>query len=526
MGRLKTLIPQSILMALLMLFLLYLIQQSSARYYWHDEVSNLLYLSGNVPEVLNQKLADNQPKKQAEIQQFQAVNPEKKLSDTIQSVALSSGQPPPLYLILLWGWSRIFGNAEWVLRSLSTLIWLGFLAIVYRLSILLFTNQRTAIIAVLLIAFSPRFLPLAFQVWEFGLYALFTVLSSLLFLSAFNNSPSLKRWLYYSLSLTAGLYTQLFFVTVPLSHFAYWICNWRSGSQKQKIYGLSSIILSMLLFCPWLFFVRLNPSKIYAWAAGRWVLSTYLSRWWETVTGIFVTLHLPLKLDYGVMLGIIILLGWTVLSLLLGTNRQVSSFLLSLIVVPLSVLLLWDVLFGMKYASVGRFFLPTLMGLVLALAYWINGLMISSRPVLRGLGYLALTSVLILEILSVLPTGSSQAKYQGYGSEIVNGMAIVNQAEKPLVISEKWLDLLSVSHAGKAETLYILLKTPEQFQNLTLSNQALTIYLVAPSASLLNEVQQAGYQIRATKSEEFWQIQIRDLWNRRKISVRGDRGFA
>lgn len=493
-------------MALLVLFLLYLIQQSSARYYWHDEVSNLLYLSGNYAEELSAKLADGQAKTRAELYQFQVVNPDKKLSDTLQVLALTSGQPPPLYLILLWGWSRIFGNAEWVLRWLSTVIWLGFLAVVYRLSILLFTNQKTATIAVLLIAFSPRFLPLAVQVWEFGLYALFTVLSSFLFLSALNNSPSFKRWLYYGLSLTAGLYTQLFFVTVPLSHLAGWGCNWRSGSKKQQIYGLSSLIWSILLFSPWLFFVGLSPSKIYPWAAGRWALSSYLSRWRETATGLFTTLNLPLKLDYGVMLGIIILLGWAVLSLVRGTNRRVSAFLLSLIAVPLSVLLLWDVLFGMRYASVGRFFLPTLLGLVLALAYGLDGLMVSPRLVSRWLGYLALTFVLILEILSVLPAGSSEVKYQGYGSEIVNGVAIVNQAENPLVISENWLDLLSVSHRGKAETLYILLKTPEQFQTVTLSARASTVYLLSPSASLLEEVERAGYQLRATQAEGFWQV--------------------
>lgn len=503
----KARIQKGILTGLLVLLLLYLMQVSSARYYWHDEVTNLLYLSGHRPEELTNKLADGLPKTQAELQQFQTANPEKGLSATLQALVLTSPEPPPLYLILLWSWARLFGNAEGILRLLSTGIWFGFLAAVYRLCHLLFSNQRTGIIAVLLLAFSPRFLPLAFQVWEYGLYALLTALSSYLFLSALSNPPSVKRWLLYGFSLTAGFYTQLFFVTVPLSHLAYGLLCWRSQPKKQWRYFLSTLTAAILLFSPWLYLLWQSPAGIYAWAVGRWGLAAYLSRWWGTTTGLFSAFNLPGGLDLGVRMAISALLVLALASLGGCSGQQQRAFLLAIITVPFSFLLGWDWLCGMRYASVGRFFLPSLMGLVLALAFWLSRSIASSDCSRRWLGYLALASVLTIEIFSLLPPVSLEGKYQGYGSAIPNAAVTINQAEKPLVIGEKELDLLSLSHKAKEDTLYLLLKTPEQLQAPIPPANSPTLFFLTPSSRWQEAVQQAGFQLHSTPSEVLWQLQ-------------------
>jgi uncharacterized membrane protein len=500
-------IQKGILTALLVLLLTYLLHVSSARYYWHDEVANLLYLSGHRPAELIEKLADGRPKTRAELHRFQEVNPDRGLADAVQSLALTSPQLPPLYLMVLWIWARLFGNAEWVLRGLSTGIWLGFLAAVYGLCWLLFTHQRTATLAVLLLAFSPRFLPLAVQVWEYGLYALLTALSSSLFLCALNNPQAVKRWLLYGISLTAGLYAHLFFVTVPLSHLVYLGISWRSYSKKERNYFFRTLAVAVLLFAPWLFLIWQSPSGIYAWAGGRWALTTYLSRWWVTATGLFDSLNLSGGLDVGVRLAISALLGLTVVSLLSLSKQRQGAFLLALMAVPFSFLLLLDVTFTMRYASVGRFYLPTLIALVVALAFWLSRLMSSSRPVRRWLGTLALSFVLTLEFLSVLPSATPEARYQGYGSAIPNAAVIVNRAEKPLVIGENWLNLLPLSHEAKAETTYLLLKTPEQFHKAILPADSSTLYLLVPSPRLQETVRRAGFRLHATQSEVIWQLQ-------------------
>jgi mannosyltransferase len=63
-------------------------------------------------------------------------------------------QHPPLYPTLLWMWTRLFGEAEWVTRAMSALFGTASVAGIYLLGRALY-DRRTALIAALLLALNP-----------------------------------------------------------------------------------------------------------------------------------------------------------------------------------------------------------------------------------------------------------------------------------------------------------------------------------------------------------------------------------
>jgi mannosyltransferase len=85
---------------------------------------------------------------------------------------------PPLYFVLVWVWSKLFGTGEVALRSLSLLCGLGTIPVAYLAGREL-VSRAAGLVAALLVAVSP------FMVWysqEARAYALFALLSGLSFL--------------------------------------------------------------------------------------------------------------------------------------------------------------------------------------------------------------------------------------------------------------------------------------------------------------------------------------------------------
>ena len=61
---------------------------------------------------------------------------------------------PPLYFLLSWGWTRVFGVSEAGLRSLSALAGVAIVPVVYATGRTLL-SRRAGLIAAALVAFSP-----------------------------------------------------------------------------------------------------------------------------------------------------------------------------------------------------------------------------------------------------------------------------------------------------------------------------------------------------------------------------------
>lgn len=490
---------------LLSLSLAYLIYSLNFKYYWHDEVTIFSHLSGYGQEALITELYDGQTKTKEQVQKFQGVNNENGLNDTIISVAKNSPHQPPLYVSILWIWSKIFGKSDLALRSLSIVIWLGFLWVVYQLGLVLFKEKDPAIIITAMVALTNRFLGQGGDVWEYILFDFFIAASSWLFLKAFESENSLNQWIFYGIFLLGGLYTHIFFIFVAIAQLIYGVIYRHLTSKTNRIYYLSVLGCCLLLYLPWIAILNTRKTEVYPWAKVRWNTLDIVNRIISTITDLFQAYLFSSWLSLIIFNFALTLVIIAFVYLIIKSKENHNSFLILLTTVPVVSLFVYDITFGTRYSSVGRFLVPTLFGVVLSV-YWViyQGVKSQNTWIKRG-SYICFIILLSLSIVSKIPYNIEKGQYQGYGSQILNSYLIINQSNNPLVIGEQWLDLFPLSYHLK-DTVTYLFFNPQNFHKKAIEGNYSDIYIVNPSSSLRKALEQENLKLEPTNNETLLKI--------------------
>jgi uncharacterized membrane protein len=87
--------------------------------YWIDEGYTSLGISGYTESEFIQELGDGQIKQIKSLQNYQRINAEKSVLDTVKKLALEESQLTPLYFVAARCWGQLFGDSIAVTRSLS-----------------------------------------------------------------------------------------------------------------------------------------------------------------------------------------------------------------------------------------------------------------------------------------------------------------------------------------------------------------------------------------------------------------------
>jgi len=87
--------------------------------YWIDEGYTYLGISGYTESEFIQELGDGQIKQIKSLQNYQRINAEKSVLDTVKKLALEESQLTPLYFVAARCWGQLFGDSIAVTRSLS-----------------------------------------------------------------------------------------------------------------------------------------------------------------------------------------------------------------------------------------------------------------------------------------------------------------------------------------------------------------------------------------------------------------------
>jgi mannosyltransferase len=157
-----------------------------------------------------------------------------------------SESTPPLYYIVTWAWTHLFGYSEFALRSVSALCGAATAAVVCALATRV-AGPRAGVIAGVLVAVSP------IMVWysqEARSYALATLLASvgLLCLIAYRDTARL-RWLTgWAISGALGLCSHYFVVFVLLPQVV-WLL-WRARARRQVQAAVGLVVLTALALVP------------------------------------------------------------------------------------------------------------------------------------------------------------------------------------------------------------------------------------------------------------------------------------
>jgi len=227
---------------------------------------------------------------------------------------------PPLYYWLLKICITFFGDSESGLRSLSVVLGIGLVFLIWLLGKRLF-SPRVALIATLIATFSPL------QVYysqETRMYMLLTFLSSLTVLLALlllDDGQTQGKTLIpvaYIVTVTAGLYTHyaypIILVVVNSVALVWLFQNPKSKIQNPKSIGWFTLqLIPILLYLPWL---PIAWRQITTWPSERQIRSLFTVL--ETISS---TLLFGLSWPYGlgwlimVSLGVILITSyWSVVS--------------------------------------------------------------------------------------------------------------------------------------------------------------------------------------------------------------------
>jgi mannosyltransferase len=153
---------------------------------------------------------------------------------------------PPLYFVIVWAWTRIFGPGAVALRSVSALAGIAVVPIAYACSREL-VFRRAGIIAAALVAVNP------FMIWysqEARAYMLLTALTgaSFLFFARALRDPS-RRNLAWWAGLSAAAVMTHFFAGFAIAPEALWLLwKWRRRSTGLAVGVVAVVQAAMLPF--------------------------------------------------------------------------------------------------------------------------------------------------------------------------------------------------------------------------------------------------------------------------------------
>ncbi len=176
---------------------------------------------------------------------------------------------PPLYYLLLWVTTRLFGSSEWALRFPSAASGGMTVPLIYILARRLFSVSShhpisAPFLAAILLAISPVMVYYGQEARMYTLLIFEGTLASYLLLKilhaesaadadipSFFNLQSLP--FYYALTTTAALYTHYFAVFLLIGHSLYSLfILWRHGFSKRLVIQLLQILgIVILLFALW-----------------------------------------------------------------------------------------------------------------------------------------------------------------------------------------------------------------------------------------------------------------------------------
>lgn len=158
------------------------------------------------------------------------------LPDLLRAIPESEGSPP-LYYVLAWGWTRLFGDSEVGLRSLSALLGTATVLVVFLAGREL-VSTRAGLVAAYLAAASPLLVWHAQDGRAYALLVLLAALSFLFFLRLLR-APSLGNAVGFGLASALALLTHYFALFLVVSE-AVWLLAQR-GTRRLALVPVAAV---------------------------------------------------------------------------------------------------------------------------------------------------------------------------------------------------------------------------------------------------------------------------------------------
>jgi len=472
-----------------------------AKVYWEDETFTSLRVAGYTRQELIEANFRGQVIYPENLQNFQAINAEKSVLDTVASLA--DDVHPPGYFLLLRIWAQCFGSSATAMRMLSALLSLLLFPSVYWLCVTLFgqgivenkTGYDVGWLAIALISISPFHLLAATEARMYSLWAVLTTLSGAFLLRTLHRHSRLD-WILYTLTGIASLYVHWFTVLVLFSHGLYLLAirglRW-TRAHTAYLRALSAMGIAIL---PWVAFVGRRLTYVYSqttWTAVDVSLvgeSSLTHRWLSVVTQIFFNTGalLPEAPLFQIFLSVIVvaLIVCSLLFLVRQTQKAAWSFILISSGLMFGLLATGDLILGGQRSTIFRYFIPAFIAIEIAVAFaLINGQKAITKATCNSL-------IIVLLVGGGLSQIADKASFTRVEQPLVRVAKVLNETPDSRLISDTRPSLLL--------PLANLL-TPDNEMQFTvrpqrpdLSNTAdRAIFLYQASEELQAELEKQGY---------------------------------
>lgn len=431
--------------------------------YWHDEIFTSLRATGHIGDEVEQAVFTGEVIPARQLLAYQTLDPQRGWNDTIASLK-THPEHPPLYYLIVRFWMERFGSGIAVTRSLAAFFGLLCIPALYWLCRELFTSNPPVVastwvtgLSIALFSLSPIHVLYAQEARQYSLWTLGIMLSCAALLR------SLRRqhwgdWALYGLTLIISVYTTLFAALVILVQGLYalglLVVQGRQRSPGsshaanvtkipvwRSLVGMASAtLLAALSFTPWLVVMVQNWLAFKAktqWTNQSPPLS-YLVKLWglhfsSTVIDPGFSLEHPFT--YIVPPLVLVLLGIALWILASTAPLRVWLLIGLLTIVPAIALILPDLLTGGQRSASTRYFFPSLLGMILAIAYLLAFLITHHQSSKQRLGYGLTALLLTTGLISCSLSFQAQTWWsKGVSYGVPFAAEVLNNLPTPLVI--------------------------------------------------------------------------------------------
>ncbi|HEU4703186.1 MAG TPA: glycosyltransferase family 39 protein, partial [Conexibacter sp.] len=324
---------------------------------------------------------------------------------------------PPLFYVLEWVWTRVLGDGEFGLRSLSALAGVLTVPVAYALARRAASSARAGLAAAALVAVNPLLVWFSQEARSYALATLLSAVALLFFQRALERKRSDRLLAGWALAAALALASH-YFTAFVLAPQAAWLL-WRHPRRREAVAAVGAVTLAGFALLPLLIAQSGNPYDI----AG----TSLALRLAQVPKQFLLGYRGPLALPFG-LLGAALVLGaaWLLVRRTRRPARERALLLVAIGGVGVALPLL-AALAGADYLNT-RNLLPALIPLLAALAV---GCAASDAVRLGG----ALLAALCALSLAIVVVVARDAQYQRQDWEGVAEALGDSDAQRAIVIT-------------------------------------------------------------------------------------------
>ena len=295
---------------------------------------------------------------------------------------------------------------------------------------------------------------------------------------------TLVSWSIYVVTLLLGLYSFLFTGFVAIGHGIYVFAHERFHLTKTFITYLIASFVSLLGFLPWLLIMIDNRSSFEAataWSTNSMSVLSLVNYWIYNVTYVFVDFFYIFSLypnsafnwQFGQVIVplVLILVIFSIYFIFRNTSKKIWLFVFTLILTTAAAIILPDIIWGGYRSIMARYFIPSYIGIQLAVAYVIAEKISYVNNWQQKLWQIITVTIFFGGVLSC--TISSRAEgWWNKRSSPDNFTQIINQTHKALLITTSVRQTMILTHQLDPEVRVMMVdqpnipEIPENFDNI------------------------------------------------------------